>query len=326
MLKRIVQTVLRGEDAGTALVDYVTARFTYHNQSAWEERIAQGRLLLNGAPADASGILRGGDVLEYRFEPVAEPPVNVNYRTIHDDGSLMVIDKPPDLPCHPAGRYFAHTLWALLKDAGCEEIHFVNRLDRETSGVMLVAKEKKIAKACRRQFELGSVRKVYDVLVEGVFPESIAADGWLFPDPESQVAKRIRFAPEGTLTDVPAKAKRAFTEFHLLAHISGGMSHLRVLPRTGRLHQIRATLHGLGFPVVGDKLYGVDESFFLRFRAGELSREDRRRLRLERQALHASEVSFDAPSGAGRLTFAAPLPDDMARLVEQPEQECSPSP
>ncbi len=102
------------------------------------------------------------------------------------------------------------------------------------------------------------------------------------------------------------------TGFRLMRSVSG-MSLVRATPRTGRLHQIRATLYNLGYPVVGDKLYGVDEQLFLRFIDGQLSEDDYLRLRLSHQALHAWKLPFVPPDGE-HVTIEAPIPGDFEEL------------
>ena len=97
--------------------------------------------------------------------------------------------------------------------------------------------------------------------------------------------------------------------------IRNSISQLEAIPETGRSHQIRATLSSMGYPLVGDKLYGVDERLFLRFIEGDLNDKDRKRLRLPRQALHAAELHIRHPETAKPLQLSAPLPDDMLRLM-----------
>jgi RluA family pseudouridine synthase len=269
--------------------------------------LAAGRFLLNDREAAGSDLLAAGDLLVYRMVPMPEPPVDWRYEVLYEDGDLLVVDKPAPLPCHPGGRFFNHTLWARLREKhGLARPAFINRLDRETSGIVLLAKNTQAACHCQAQFARQRVDKHYLVLVEGEFPSgTMKAEGWVAPDPASAIRKKVRFSLAAGA--VPAGAKACSTSFRLLAG-GAGMSLLAAWPHTGRCHQIRATLCSLGYPVVGDKLYGVDEQLFLRLQEGRLNAADHARLRLERQALHAAYLRLIHPGTGRELSVTAPLP------------------
>jgi RluA family pseudouridine synthase len=299
-----------------ALLDFLSARFTYHSRDQWRDRIAEQRVLVNTVAAVAERILVGGDEIEFIVHDIAEPPVSFDVRIVFEDYDVMVINKPANLPCHPAGRYFNHTLWAYLKTRHClESPILVNRLDRETSGLVLVAKHMKAEAQCRAQFAQRRVVKRYIALVEAAFPETLQARGWMLPDPESGVHKRRRFMPSPSGSEPSSSSEWAETDFRRLSATADGVSEVEAILHTGRLHQIRATLSSLGYPVVGDKLYGPDPMIFVRFCTEALTDEDRRRLRMPRQALHATELEFQHPSTGERMRFEAPLPSDMAAVL-----------
>ena len=132
--------------------------------------------------------------------------------------------------------------------------------------------------------------------------------GWLSPDPRSAIRKKRRFAPAAAGSPAPAQGAEWAETVFTRASVRDGFSVVTAQPRTGRLHQIRATLLSLGYPVVGDKLYGVDETLFLRFCTEALTEEDRRRLRLPRQALHAGYLRFHHPRFGALTETEAPLP------------------
>jgi len=273
---------------------------------------------LNGSMPDPQVPLAAGDTLVYDAGDIPEPPVDDSFTVLADDAALMVVNKSGNVPCHPGGRYFNHTLWRLLKTrGGLDEPIFVNRLDRETSGVVLVAKSTEAAQKLSRQFAKHSVVKRYTVFVEGLFPERMDAAGWLMHDPDSVIRKKRRFvasAPGERPADAPAEWAETVFE-RVLFH--NGFSVLTATPRTGRLHQIRATLYSLGFPVVGDKVYGLDETFFLRFCKDALTEADRQALRMRRQALHAAYLRFLHPLSGESTELVAPMPADMSALLPQ---------
>ena len=333
-------TVIDAADDGMALLSYLCGRFTYRDCSQWLAELSSGRLLLNDRMATGDEMLHGGDLLEYRPEPRPEPPADFTVTLLKRMGNLAFLSKSGNLPCHPAGCFFNHTLWAMLKTGmvqglePCDDIHFISRLDRETSGVVLVALDGRSAKDALRAMERKDAVKEYRVFVEGVFPEQVTADGWLWTDPDGRVSKRRCFTPAvsfggpqqqlqfgegpagGVLPDRALKPERAVTEFRLIRRW-GAVSEVSAVLMTGRTHQIRATLCGMGFHVVGDKLYGADESRYLRFIGGQLTPEDHKSLRIGRQALHAWRLTLLLDGEA--VSVEAPLPPELVRLRELSE-------
>lgn len=289
-----------GEGKPLGILDYLSGRFTYRDAESWTEEIAAGRIIVNGATATKATVLCCGDEMEYLPEARPEPEVDETVTVVHEDDDFLALCKSGNLPCHPAGIFFNRTLWAMLKEGRVqdvlplEEIHFVNRLDRETSGLVLVAKNKRAAKMAAHAMARDEACKEYWVVVEGDFPDELTADGWLWQDERSVVKKKRRFGTEKT--DGAIDAETAVTSFRCLRR-GNGMSLLQATLGTGRTHQIRATLCSLGYPVVGDKLYGVEEGMYLRFVNGCLSEEDSRRLRIGRQALHAWHLRLPLPNG-----------------------------
>jgi 23S rRNA-/tRNA-specific pseudouridylate synthase len=318
---------LRDERVGLRLIDMLLSRFPYQTQATWEQRLRDGVILINNQPSSPDHVLAEGDVLEYDAADIPEPEVSLAVDILYEDADIMVINKPAGLPCHPAGRFFHHTLWAFLKaSAGVENPQFVNRLDRETSGLVVVGKNAAACRACQTQFERRQVEKRYIALVEGRFPPTLRVSGRLSPDPASPIRRKCRFSadpPPGPAAPLPPEPESAAaspsadwadTEFSLRAH-HGPISELGVILHTGRTHQIRATLEALGFPVVGDKLYGGDPAVFLRFCQGRLSDADRQALRLPRQALHAAELTFRHPQTGQCATYRAELPTDLREFI-----------
>ena len=321
-MKRRIQFIFPPGQGGVLLVDYLAGRFTYHSRDEWLTHMLESRVLVNDSAVAPDYRLEAGNRVEFIARDIPEPPVCFDIGIVFEDYDVMVINKPPNLPCHPAGRYFNHTLWAWLKTTHCiESPALVNRLDRETSGLLVVAKNAKAEAKCRTQFLKRAVVKRYVALVEGIFPDACRAEGWMLPDPGSGVHKRRRFEKDDSGRDPslpppePVAGKEwAWTDFRRLRSVNG-ISVVEAVLHTGRLHQIRATLHSLGFPVVGDKIYGPDPMIFVRFCTDAITAEDWRRLRMTRQALHSMELEFTHPATDQPLRFEAPMPADMAVLV-----------
>lgn len=306
---RQASVVITPHEAGLRLDMWLADRFTYRSRRQWQACVRRGEIQLNGRAAKPANILQTGDHVLYDIPEAAEPEVDDHIDILFDDDDVQVLAKSGNLPCHPGGRYFRHTLWQVLRES-LPDVHVVNRLDRETSGVVLVAKNAATAGAIAAQFSNHSVTKTYLVLVHGEFPEALSAAGSLASDAGSSVRKKRLFREACT------DGEWAETEFVRLAS-AGGVSLVQAIPATGRLHQIRATLCSLGFPVVGDKLYGLDDQFYLAFIEDALTEGDRAALQMHRQALHAYSLGWRHPVTAQQMSTVAPVPDDMQRLIDR---------
>ncbi len=313
MDEKVGKTIVGGEAAGKRLDHWLISTFPYHSRNEWQKNIHSGLLLVNEKKVLPSYKLKNGDTVSYK--PVKEEPsVDFNFEIIHEEEEFLIVNKPADLPCHPAGPYFKNTLWfGLRKKYG--EIFIVNRLDRETSGITIAAKNASASAKFADLFssEKGKISKEYIAIVHGYFPEHLEAEGFLCQDKNSEIRKKRKFVHEKVEDD--GKYESCFTQFSLLSK-AGDLSVVLAQPTTGRLHQIRATLCSLGFPVVGDKLYGVDDKLYLKFIEGTLDDEDLKRLVIGRQALHASKISFVSPFDGKPAEFACNPGGEMAELVK----------
>ena len=305
--RRIVRCSADWSCVGIRLVDYLIGRFTYRSADEWRRAIADGEILVNHASASPEQVLAMHDLIEYLPRELPEPEADTAYRIVFEDDELLVVDKPGNLCIHPSGPFFRHTLWHLL----CSQygvVHFINRLDRETSGLLIAAKNSVMA--AKLQKKDADISKSYLAIVRGEFDREIDAEGYLIADRSSAVRKKRRF-----VNILPENALNVESCRTLLAPAgvpSPGWSLVRAKLYTGRMHQIRATLYSLGYPVAGDKLYGPDETLFLKLRSDALTDSDRRKLVFRRQALHSAELEFDHPRSGERLRFTSPLPPDIA--------------
>ena len=304
-MERIIKTGITWDAQGIVLENYLAGRFTYRSLEEWRERIRAAEITVNGKTVPPEYVLALHDVVEYRPGDLEEPESELSFDIVHEDGELLVIAKPGNLCMHPSGPYFKHTLWYLLRER-YGEVHFINRLDRETSGLVLAARDPKTA--ARMTKKLNEIGKSYLVMVHGELPDAISARGFLFDDNSSSVRKKRRFAPGDRPPAGALKIESAWTEIRCLERKSGfslAAAHLK----TGRMHQIRATVFSYGFPVVGDKLYGVDENIFLKLRSDAVTEEDRAKLILPCQALHSCSLRFRHPVTGGEMRFSLPLPE-----------------
>jgi 23S rRNA pseudouridine1911/1915/1917 synthase len=242
-----------------------------------------------------------------------------------EDEHLLAVSKPALLAVHPTARYHKNTLIKLLQAArpDCPFLSLGHRLDRETSGVILLSKTRDCDRALKRQLEeRDGIEKTYVAFTWGVPDLGDGARQFLCerrveldPTHPLGIKMRIREAPEAlyaaTFVDVksvrPGITGAAGAEPRMYAEVHCGL-------RTGRQHQIRLHLASLGAPIVGDKLYGMDDAIFRRAADGELTAEDHVRLEMPRHALHAARLSLDHPITGAPLAFEAPLPPDMAEF------------
>lgn len=299
---RVVKSIISRNDSGKGLLELLAGRFSYHSRAEWSDVISRGLITLNGMCADPEMSLHAGDVLEYHVADIPEPEVDASYNVLYEDGDIVAVEKSGDLPCHPAGPFYCHTLWFLLKKR-YGEIYPVNRLDRETSGVVLWAKNSSTASALAAQ--LGAMHKRYVALVHGRFSEEIDASGFLERDTSSIVRKKRRF-----VFKCSGAGQSAHTVLRPLWWNSC-YSLVEALPRTGRLHQIRATLCSLGYPLVGDKLYGINDTFYLKIKEDLFTPEERASLLLPRQALHAVNLEFIHPYSGAEVAVESPIPEEF---------------
>ena len=249
--------------------------------------------------------------------PWDEDPVPTDVPILYEDEHLLAVDKPALLPVHPTARYYKNTLIEVLKRARPKEfVSLGHRIDRETSGVLLVSKTPECDRTLKRQLEeRADIEKTYLAITWNV-PEPARNGESAFRyersvelDPTSRYKVKMRLG-------VGDDALYAATRFVVEA-TKNGYARMRCDLETGRQHQIRLHLASLGAPIVGDKLYGPDETCFARGADGELTEEDHAILELPRHALHAARLSLDHPMVPGkRLVIEAPLPKDLSDFWE----------
>ncbi len=217
---------------------------------------------------------------------------------IHEDADLLVVNKPAGLVCHPTkGDEFS----SLISRARLHlhstlnsnpSIHLINRLDRETSGVMLIAKNPETAGELGKIFESRAIEKEYLAIVHGhIRDERGLIDAPLGKDESSIVAVKDCVRSDGSPSQTEFWVERRFNKF-LAQSVGEPFSLLRIIPRTGRKHQIRIHLAYVGHPIVGDKLYGGDEDLYMALVQNRLTNEQRAKLIFENHALHARSIKF----------------------------------
>ena len=219
---------------------------------------------------------------------------------IFEDEQLLVVSKPGDVVCHPskAGP------WSSLVGAAREYtqlpvVHLVFRLDRETSGIVVLAKNPRMASRLQTAMQERKVGKAYDAILTGELKEVVTVNQPLGDDTASPVFVKSAVRPDG---------QAAVTHFTPV-EVRGGFTLVRVVTETGRKHQIRAHAQWLGFSLVGDKIYGPDARLYLEFIDSGWTDALASKLLLPRQALHCAEI--DLRPARIEHVFQAPMPEDM---------------
>jgi 23S rRNA pseudouridine1911/1915/1917 synthase len=242
--------------------------------------------------------------------PWDENPVPTELPLLYEDEHLFAVDKPAGLPVHPSARYYRNTVIKVLEAARPGEfVSLAHRIDRETSGVLLLSRSAAADRAIKKAFESrDGMQKAYLALAWGEPVEAERrVDLPLELDPDAKTKVRMRVAAPGEglasatrvrLLETRRREERAYSLFSCELE-------------TGRQHQIRVHLAATGTPIVGDKLYAFDEGYFSRSIDGVDTDEDRARLELPRHALHAARLAFDHPFGGRRVVIESPLPPDL---------------
>jgi len=292
------------------LVEYLAGRFTYHSLAAWEREIAQNRILVNGRHVAPTHALSRGDTVAYTPEAFEEPAANLAITLLYEDPWILAVDKPPCLLVHRAGRAFTRNLVYLVRMGmgvpPAAAAVAVNRLDRETSGVVLMAKDPGQARLWSAALSSEQAVKQYTAVVHGVFPP-----GWRLID--APIGKEQPASRESYRHAVRPGGKEARTEVVSAEPIGPGYSLVTVRLLTGRTHQARLHCAFAGCPVVGDRLYG-----------GSLDRVENNGAGLiARHALHCGLLHLIHPHTRQALTIESPLPADMAQLVQRIKRSTS---
>jgi 23S rRNA pseudouridine1911/1915/1917 synthase len=218
---------------------------------------------------------------------------------VHEDDQLLVLNKPAGLVVHPTKGDETTSLVGRVRLYLQADYHLINRLDRETSGLVLIAKQDTAARALRRTWETKTIQKTYLAIVHNHPAEKsgkICAS--LGRDLDSHVAIKDRVVENGFPSETSWKLLRTFT------HNDALFSLLEVEPHSGRKHQIRIHLSHIGHPIVGDKIYGPDENLYIDFIADRLTDSQRAQLILPYQALHAQRLQF--PFNRETVIYEAP--------------------
>ena len=296
------------ELAGLRLDKFLARKIPRLSRTRLQDIIRKTVSFEDGRNAKPSSLVSAGDKLVMRREAQPEPPCPRRFEILWSDDRAMVIDKPAGLPVHISARYYFNTLTRVISerfpDGGWQICH---RLDRETSGAMVLARGREAAAALKGAFEKKRARKRYLAVVYGA-PDTQLVDLPLGLTADRDALISIRMVVRD---DAPPSA----TEVEVIER-AGDLTLVECRPISGRQHQIRAHLAAIGHPIVGDKLYAHGDEVFAAACDGELTREQSAALLIDRQALHAAEICVPHPDPSKpEIAVTAPLPTDIAALI-----------
>jgi 23S rRNA pseudouridine1911/1915/1917 synthase len=300
------------EESRVRLDHYLSQKLGGLTRSRIKKLVQEGNVLVNGAVTKAGALLRAGDLVKVSVpQPQASDvqPEAIPLSVLYEDSDLIVIDKSPDMVVHPAHGHDTGTLVnALLYHCrdlsgigGVTRPGIVHRLDKGTSGVMVAAKNDSAHHSLSAQFKDHTIGRVYLAAVRG---ELRVDNGRI----EKSLARHTKDRKKIAVRD---SGRRAVTEYEVLGRRQG-ISLVKLVPGTGRTHQLRVHLASLGHPILGDSTYGGGVRS-LHLGNGEATTLLRS---LKRPALHAWKLDFDHPATGRRMSFETPPPEDISALYE----------
>lgn len=283
---------------------YLAMKYPYNSRSEWQRKILEKKVLLNERIVKPSVKIPKNSSIIYDMGEFEEFQVNRNYKVIFEDDSLLIIDKPPNIPVHASGKFFNNTLISIIRnDFSNNTLALVNRLDRETSGIIVIGKTYDARKKMCSQFFKKTVQKTYIAYCFGF----ISDNNFVVTAPISpNVSETIRIKMGVDFK----KGAFAETKFEVIKK-NNNFTKIYCYPVTGRTNQIRVHLSYIGHPIVGDKLYSGNDRDFLDFIENGNSESLVKRLVMPRQCLHAHKLSFIHPDTNKKMTIYTNEPDDM---------------
>ena len=301
-----IRVTVESRAHGWRLDHYLVRLYPNFSRSQFQSSIAAEAVTVNGLPAKSSRRLRVNDVVELSLPEDAAPrvePEDLPLSVIYEDEHLVAIDKPADMIVHPGRGQTTGTLVAALQFhfdslsdvGGTLRPGIVHRLDRDTTGVIVVAKNNQVHHKLSRQFELREVTKRYHAICWG----RVELDSDYI---ETHVGVSRRNREKMRVVPAGGKSRHAETFYEVIERFDR-TSYLRLSPRTGRTHQLRVHMAHLNHPILADRLYGGD-------------RPEGRELPIRRQALHARSLEVTHPVTGKAIRFEAPLPEDFRQVLE----------
>ncbi len=302
----IVSSKVPAPCSGMNLAVYLATRFTYLPEAAWCQLIREGRISCHGARCDAATTVTKGDIIRCDMPEFEAPASNLDYTIVYEDAWLIGINKPAGLRVHSRGKFVKSNLTYHLRhlhEPAYPEVNLVNRLDANTSGLVLLARDKGVLSSLMEQFKKGLVVKNYLAVVAG---RPSPARGTIdLPIGPVKGALVPRYGIDSS------QGKAAVTHYETIRSLTDELTLLELSPATGRTHQLRVHLAAIGHPIAGDALYTMNDGDYL-----DWLHHPPAQASLRRQALHSHRLQFFHPIRKTLSTLSAPLASDMEKFIE----------
>jgi 23S rRNA pseudouridine1911/1915/1917 synthase len=303
---------------------FLAQRLAGYSRSKVQRILCEARVHRGEKPAKANTKVRTGETIQIAYLRRPEKPLDpgASIPILLEDHDLVIVNKPGDLLSHPTDRVAHHTVLGYLRHSRPDlpKLHLLHRLDRETTGVIALAKNPRAARRWSIDMEKHRVRKEYVAFVRGVIEPT---EGVI----DLPIGRQGGDIKVRQWVSVP-RAVPAVTKYRVIHRFVPGTKNqqvadlclaqicvVKVFPETGRLHQIRVHFAAIGHPVVGDPLYTGEGEIYRKLIAGKCTEEDRLSLGFHRVALHAVSLTFPHPTTKKEVRVVAPLPEDMTRLI-----------
>ncbi|HET6146846.1 MAG TPA: RluA family pseudouridine synthase [Polyangia bacterium] len=291
---------------GWRLDHFLKRRIGRLSRTRIQDIIATQVTLSDGRRPRSSVAVHAGQIIRLDRPAPVEPEVPRRFDVLFQDDDVLAIEKPAGLPIHPTAKFWRNTLTALLRERyPGQHMEVAHRIDRETSGILLVARSSSAASWLKRAFARRAVDKSYLALVKGQPPDEGVIDRPL----------KLLDTPTHVMMGVAPDGRKAVTRFRVVQRFAAH-ALCEAHPETGRQHQIRVHLAAIGHPIVGDKLYGAGERAFMRACDEGVGSELLALFDgLPRHALHAHRLTFPHPRTRQPLTIESPLPADLVDYI-----------
>lgn len=291
----------KGVFVGLTVKQVLTEELGFSKKAITALKSRPDGILLNGEHVTVRAVIKEGDVLCINYSDKESShdrlvPSSSMPSVIYEDEELIAVNKPPFMPTHQSMGHFydtlANSLALYFKEKGRPFVfRSVNRLDRNTSGIVLVAKDRLSSSKLSEQMKRDGIKKSYIAILGGVLPEDCGTVETYIRRKEKSIILREN-------CDADGGGKLAVTKYEVLSR-ADSLTLVKATPITGRTHQLRVHFSSLGAQILGDDLYGSPSS------------------EIDRHALHAYELIFTHPNTNEEMTLLAPLPPDMERLIEK---------
>lgn len=301
-----VSFVVEPHHSGLRLDEFMKARLPRYSRNEIHN-IIQARLVQKDRRLKKASIVRAGDEVVFLYPKKEEAVQDIEIPVLYEDDHILIVDKPPDMNVHSTNPWGKNDLiQQLRRQRDCKELFLAHRIDRETSGIVLIARSSIVARKLGVSFAGRDVEKEYTAIVFGEMANDKGIiDLPICRDESSQVKIKM--------TATQGKGAPSITEYSVTKRFKG-FTLVKARPKTGRQHQIRAHFSAIGHPLVGDKIY-KDERLFLSFIKDGFTAELQEELLLPRHALHASRLSFKHPITEKSMDVVAELPGDLRTLI-----------